>query len=73
MQEVISKDCSTIIIVDIWNIPIFIPQWVKNNLFPLTEKGLQFDYPEQIIGAFFRFTQDKLCFNIVSFHYGKFR
>ena len=66
MQEFICKDCNTIAILGSWNTPIFTPLWVKNNLFPLTEKGLQIEYQKKITS--FRFTQDKLCFNIVNNH-----
>lgn len=66
MEEIIGKDFNTIVIVGNWNIPIFTPDWVHQNLFSSPDRDLEVEYPNQIIGASFRFTQHPLCFSIVN-------
>lgn len=66
MEEIIGKDFNTIVIVGNWNIPIFTPDWVHQNLFASQDRDLEVEYPNQIIGASFRFTQNPLCFSIVN-------
>ena len=66
MEEIFGKDFYSVVIVGNWNIPIFNPEWVRANLFTSQEKDMSVEYPTQIIGASFRFTQDPLCFSIVN-------
>ena len=66
MEEIIGKDFNSIVIVGNWNIPIFTPDWVHTNLFSSPDRDIEVEYPNQIIGASFRFTQHPLCFSIVN-------
>lgn len=66
MEEIFGKDFYSVVIVGNWNIPIFNPEWVRTNLFTAQEKEMVIEYPTQILGASFRFTQDPLCFSIVN-------